>query len=94
MVFADEPTGALDTTTAAEVLALLRDAVDSMDATVVMVTHDPVAASHADQVLYLADGLIADRLPRSSAAAVAARMAALTTRPAAAPASASAGVAA
>ncbi|GHI89682.1 ABC transporter ATP-binding protein [Streptomyces xanthophaeus] len=94
VVFADEPTGALDTTTAAEVLALLRDAVDSMDATVVMVTHDPVAASHADQVLYLADGLIADRLPRSSAAAVAARMAALTTRPAAAPASASAGVAA
>ncbi|MEU9372997.1 ABC transporter ATP-binding protein [Streptomyces sp. NPDC048255] len=83
VVFADEPTGALDTTTAAEVLALLRDAVDSLTATVVMVTHDPVAASHADQVLFLADGLIADRLPRSSAATVAARMATLTARPAA-----------
>ncbi|MFD3697697.1 ABC transporter ATP-binding protein [Streptomyces sp. NPDC058646] len=82
VVFADEPTGALDTTTAAEVLALLRAAVDSLNATVVMVTHDPVAASHADQVLFLADGLIADRLPRSSAATVAARMTALTARPA------------
>ncbi|MFJ3834223.1 ABC transporter ATP-binding protein [Streptomyces sp. NPDC090054] len=80
VVFADEPTGALDTTTAAEVLALLRDAVDSLGATVVMVTHDPVAASHADQVLFLADGLIVDRLPRASAATVAARMAALTAR--------------
>ncbi|MGW6981704.1 ABC transporter ATP-binding protein [Streptomyces sp. NPDC054932] len=83
VVFADEPTGALDTTTAAEVLALLRSAVDSLNATVVMVTHDPVAASHADQVLFLADGLIADRLPRSPAATVAARMSALTARPAA-----------
>ncbi|WP_327262474.1 ABC transporter ATP-binding protein [Streptomyces sp. NBC_01232] len=80
VVFADEPTGALDTTTAAEVLALLRDAVDSLRATVVMVTHDPAAAAHADQVLFLADGLIADRLPRSPAAAVAARMTALTAR--------------
>lgn len=82
VVFADEPTGALDTTTAAEVLGLLRSAVDSLRATVVMVTHDPAAAAHADQVLFLADGLIADRLPRSSAAAVAARMTALTARPA------------
>ncbi|MGZ9930964.1 ABC transporter ATP-binding protein [Streptomyces sp. NC-S4] len=80
VVFADEPTGALDTTTAAEVLGLLRDAVDTLHATVVMVTHDPAAAAHADQVLFLADGLIADRLPRSSAAAVATRMTALTTR--------------
>ncbi|MFB7261743.1 ABC transporter ATP-binding protein [Streptomyces nojiriensis] len=80
VVFADEPTGALDTTTAAEVLGLLRDAVDALHATVVMVTHDPAAAAHADQVLFLADGLIADRLPRSSAAAVAARMTALTAR--------------
>ncbi|MFD7631591.1 ABC transporter ATP-binding protein [Streptomyces sp. NPDC059851] len=78
VVFADEPTGALDTTTAAEVLGLLRAAVDSLRATVVMVTHDPAAAAHADQVLFLADGLIADRLPRSSAATVAARMTALT----------------
>ncbi|MFI5665200.1 ABC transporter ATP-binding protein [Streptomyces sp. NPDC051704] len=78
VVFADEPTGALDTTTAAEVLGLLRSAVDSLGATIVMVTHDPAAAAAADQVLFLADGLIADRLPRSSAAAIAARMTALT----------------
>ncbi|MGW6707297.1 ABC transporter ATP-binding protein [Streptomyces sp. NPDC054956] len=89
VVFADEPTGALDTTTAAEVLGLLRDAVDSLGATVVMVTHDPAAAAHADQVLFLADGLIADRLPRSSTATIAARMTALT-----APAPAYAGAAA
>ncbi|MFB6808655.1 ABC transporter ATP-binding protein [Streptomyces sp. NPDC056387] len=78
VVFADEPTGALDTTTAAEVLGLLRAAVDSLGATIVMVTHDPVAASHADQVLFLADGLIADRLPPSSATDIAARMTLLT----------------
>ncbi|MFB7058142.1 ABC transporter ATP-binding protein [Streptomyces vinaceus] len=78
VVFADEPTGALDTTTAAEVLGLLRSAVDSLGATIVMVTHDPAAAAAADQVLFLADGLIADRLPRSSAATIAARMTALT----------------
>ncbi|MFE2554039.1 ABC transporter ATP-binding protein [Streptomyces sp. NPDC059355] len=78
VVFADEPTGALDTTTAAEVLGLLRSAVDSLGATIVMVTHDPAAAAAADQVLFLADGLIADRLPQSSAATVAARMTALT----------------
>ncbi|UQX01167.1 ABC transporter ATP-binding protein [Streptomyces sp. RerS4] len=79
VVFADEPTGALDTTTAGEVLALLRDAVDTLGATVVMVTHDPAAAAHADQVLFLADGLIADRLPRSTPLAVASRMTTLTT---------------
>ncbi|MGW1014123.1 ABC transporter ATP-binding protein [Streptomyces termitum] len=83
VLFADEPTGALDTTTAAEVLGLLRSAVDSLGATIVMVTHDPAAAAHADQVLFLADGLIADRLPRASVPAIAARMAALTARPAA-----------
>ncbi|WP_407839179.1 ABC transporter ATP-binding protein [Streptomyces sp. DSM 116496] len=78
VVFADEPTGALDTTTATEVLGLLRSAVDTLGATVVMVTHDPAAAAHADQVLFLADGLICDRLPRSPATAIAARMTALT----------------
>ncbi|MCX5378350.1 ABC transporter ATP-binding protein [Streptomyces sp. NBC_00091] len=82
VVFADEPTGALDTTTAAEVLGLLRDAVDSLGATVVMVTHDPAAAAHADQVLFLADGLIADRLPRSTATVITSRMTTLTARPA------------
>ncbi|MFE2289261.1 ABC transporter ATP-binding protein [Streptomyces sp. NPDC059443] len=81
VVFADEPTGALDTTTASEVLGLLRTAVDTLGATVVMVTHDPAAAAHADQVLFLADGLIADRLPRSSAATIAARMTTLTAGP-------------
>ncbi|MFF3620286.1 ABC transporter ATP-binding protein [Streptomyces sp. NPDC002467] len=79
VVFADEPTGALDTTTAAEVLGLLRSAVDSLGATIVMVTHDPAAAAHADQVLFLADGLIADRLPRSPAPTIAARMTTLTS---------------
>lgn len=78
VIFADEPTGALDTTTAAEVLTLLRNAVDSLEATVVMVTHDPVAAAYADRVLFLADGAIADSLPRADAARIAARMTALT----------------
>ncbi|MCX5111976.1 ABC transporter ATP-binding protein [Streptomyces sp. NBC_00378] len=80
VIFADEPTGALDTTTAAEILALLRNAVDGLGATVVMVTHDPTAASYADQVLFLADGEIVDRLPRADAGRIAARMAALTAR--------------
>ncbi|WP_446040321.1 ABC transporter ATP-binding protein [Streptomyces sp. SID1121] len=78
VVFADEPTGALDTATAAEILSLLRTAVDSLGATVVMVTHDPAAAAYADRVLFLADGLIADSLPRADAARIAARMTSLT----------------
>ncbi|MFI8822499.1 ABC transporter ATP-binding protein [Streptomyces sp. NPDC053431] len=78
VIFGDEPTGALDTTTAGEILALLRGAVDRLGATVVMVTHDPVAASHADQVLFLADGALADRLPRSAPARIAGRMTELT----------------
>ena len=56
VVFADEPTGALDTRTGREILALLRHVVDDLGQTVVMVTHDPVAAAHADRVLFLADG--------------------------------------
>ncbi|WP_072483712.1 ABC transporter ATP-binding protein [Streptomyces atratus] len=90
VIFADEPTGALDTTTAAEILALLRNAVDSLGATVVMVTHDPAAAAYADQVLFLADGAIADSLPRAGAAQIAARMTALTARTAPAHAGAAA----
>ncbi|MEU5777782.1 ABC transporter ATP-binding protein [Streptomyces venezuelae] len=78
VIFADEPTGALDTTTATEILGLLRSAVDSLGATVVMVTHDPAAAAHADRVLFLADGSIVDRLESASAAQIAARMTALT----------------
>ncbi|MET7302468.1 ABC transporter ATP-binding protein [Embleya sp. NPDC005575] len=74
VVFADEPTGALDTVTAKEVLALLRDTVDAMGQTVVMVTHDPVAASYADEVLFLADGRITDRLAGAGADRIADRM--------------------
>ena len=56
LVFADEPTGNLDSTTGAEVLEFLRAAVRDMGQTVVMVTHDPVAAGYADSVIFLADG--------------------------------------
>jgi putative ABC transport system ATP-binding protein len=59
VIFCDEPTGALDTRTAAEVMTLLRQTVDVDGQTVVMVTHDPVAASYADRVVFLADGVIA-----------------------------------
>ena len=78
VIFADEPTGALDTTTAAEILALLRQAVDTQGATVVMVTHDPAAATWADRVLFLADGEIVEHLDRAPADRIAARMTALT----------------
>jgi putative ABC transport system ATP-binding protein len=80
VIFADEPTGALDTGTAREVLGLLRQAVDTMGATVVMVTHDPVAASYADRVLFLADGAFAGELLRPDPTEVADRMVALTSR--------------
>ncbi|MGW0457052.1 ABC transporter ATP-binding protein [Streptomyces tendae] len=80
VIFADEPTGALDTGTAAEVLGLLRHAVNTLGATVVMVTHDPAAAAWADRVLFLADGSFADHLERGSAEQIAARMTALTGR--------------
>ncbi|MFD4033795.1 ABC transporter ATP-binding protein [Streptomyces sp. NPDC058637] len=74
VVFADEPTGALDTRTAAAVLSLLRESVDTAGQTLVMVTHDPVAASYADHVVFLADGALAGELHRPTADAVAARM--------------------
>ncbi|HEX5741083.1 MAG TPA: ABC transporter ATP-binding protein [Pilimelia sp.] len=74
VIFGDEPTGALDTYTAREVLGLLRAAVTENGRTVVMVTHDPVAAAHADGVLFLADGRIVDALRAPTAAAVADRM--------------------
>ncbi|MFD7862509.1 ABC transporter ATP-binding protein [Streptomyces sp. NPDC057682] len=80
VIFADEPTGALDTVTAAEVLGLLRQAVDALGATVVMVTHDPAAAAWADRVLFLADGALAGSLDRSPAERIAARMATLAHR--------------
>jgi putative ABC transport system ATP-binding protein len=62
VVFADEPTGNLDSTSGAEVLQLLRRAVDDHGQTVVMVTHDPVAASYTDRVLFLADGRVVEEL--------------------------------
>ncbi len=77
VIFCDEPTGALDTGTAAQVLALLRQSVDSDGNTVVMVTHDPVAASYADRVVFLADGRIVDDVAAPGAEAIADRMVSL-----------------
>ena len=74
VVFADEPTGALDTRSAREVLGLLSQAVREYGRTVVMVTHDPIAASYADQVIFLADGRLAGALREPSAEEVAERM--------------------
>ncbi|MFE2408694.1 ABC transporter ATP-binding protein [Kitasatospora sp. NPDC059408] len=79
VLFADEPTGALDSSSSRDVLALLRDLVDREGQSTVMVTHDPVAASYADRVLFLADGRLADDLARPSAQQVAERMTALET---------------
>ena len=62
IIFADEPTGNLDSHSSAEILAFMRNAVTSFGQTVVMVTHDPVAATHADRVLFLSDGRIVDEL--------------------------------
>ncbi|WP_344616416.1 ABC transporter ATP-binding protein [Dactylosporangium salmoneum] len=82
VVFADEPTGALDSVTSRHVLDLLRALVDEHGQTVVMVTHDPVAAARADRVVFLADGRIAAELPGPLAAdAIAARAAHLETAP-------------
>jgi putative ABC transport system ATP-binding protein len=67
VVFADEPTGNLDSTTSGEILALLRDAVSSYGQTTVMVTHDANAAAIADRVLFLADGQVVKDLGRASA---------------------------
>jgi len=61
-VFADEPTGALDSRSSAELLGFLRDAVRELNQTVVMVTHDPTAASYADRVVFLADGHVVDEM--------------------------------
>ncbi|MGA8114582.1 MAG: ABC transporter ATP-binding protein [Actinocatenispora sp.] len=80
VIFGDEPTGALDSLTGHDVLALLRHAVDALGQTVVIVTHDPVAAGWADQVLFLADGRLVDSLVAPSADRVAQRMAGLGGR--------------
>ena len=62
IIFADEPTGNLDSTTGAEILAFMRHAVRELGQTIVMVTHDPVAASYSDRAVFLADGQIIDHL--------------------------------
>jgi putative ABC transport system ATP-binding protein len=66
-MFADEPTGNLDSTTSGEILELLRESVSSFGQTTVMVTHDAQAAAIADRILFLADGLIVKELGASSA---------------------------
>ncbi len=74
VVFADEPTGNLDSATSGDILALMRASVDELDQTTVMVTHDARAAAIADRILFLADGLIVRDLPRSEPHAVIAAM--------------------
>ena len=74
IIFGDEPTGNLDSRAGAEVLGFLRRSVDELGQTIVMVTHDPVAASYADRVLYLADGRIVDEMYKPTADAVLDRM--------------------
>ncbi|MBV6695999.1 ABC transporter ATP-binding protein [Kitasatospora aureofaciens] len=74
VVFADEPTGNLDSRSGGEVLGLLRRAVDEMGQAVVMVTHDPNAAGYADEALFLADGRLVDRMERPTAGLVLDRM--------------------
>ena len=74
IVFADEPTGALDSRSGTELLKFLRSAVDDLGQTVVMVTHDPGAACYADRVIFLADGHIVDELLAPSAETVLDRM--------------------
>jgi putative ABC transport system ATP-binding protein len=77
IVFADEPTGNLDSRSGSEILGFLRRAVDDMGQTVVMVTHDPIAAATADVALFLADGRIVDRIEAPSAASVLDRISSL-----------------
>ncbi len=62
LIFADEPTGNLDSRSGAEILTFMRKAVDELGQTIVMVTHDPIAAGYADRVVFLADGSIVDEL--------------------------------
>jgi putative ABC transport system ATP-binding protein len=74
VVFADEPTGNLDSRSGAEILAFMRAATDEMGQSVVMVTHDPVAAAYADRVVFLADGRVVDQMPEPTAQRVLDRM--------------------
>ena len=74
VLFADEPTGNLDSNTSRDVLELLRNSVDGLGQTIVMVTHDPQAAAQADRILFLADGRIVKEIGSSTAAEVLAAM--------------------
>ena len=74
IIFADEPTGNLDSRSGAEVLEFLRESVRAMGQTIVMVTHDPSAAAYADQVVFLSDGRIVDTMPEPTAERVLERM--------------------
>jgi putative ABC transport system ATP-binding protein len=74
IIFGDEPTGNLDSRSGAEVLGFLRNSVRTLQQTVVMVTHDAVAASYADRVVFLADGRIVDEMHRPTADSVLDRM--------------------
>ena len=74
IIFADEPTGALDSRTGIEILSFMRKAVDNSGQTIVMVTHDPHAASYADNVLFLADGQIIDEMAKPTTDRVLDRM--------------------
>ncbi len=80
VVFADEPTGNLDSAASAEVLAFLRRSVDAHSQTVIMVTHDPVAASYTDRVVFLADGRVVDELRNPTADDVLEEMKVLSAR--------------
>jgi putative ABC transport system ATP-binding protein len=79
IVFADEPTGNLDSKSTQELLMFLRDAVDQHGQTIVMVTHDPIAASYADRIVFLADGRIVDEMREPTAERVLDRMKSLET---------------
>jgi putative ABC transport system ATP-binding protein len=74
VLFADEPTGALDSASSREVLLLLRSIVDDRGQTVVVVTHDPVAAAHASRVVFLADGRLAGEIEQPTADLLATRL--------------------
>ncbi len=80
IIFGDEPTGNLDSRAGAEVLGFLRRSVDELGQTIVIVTHDPVAASYADRALYLADGSIVDEMFNPTAEMVLDRMKAFDAR--------------
>jgi putative ABC transport system ATP-binding protein len=85
IVFADEPTGNLDSVASAEVLSFLRRSVGEFGQTVVMVTHDPLAAAYTDRVIFLADGRVVEELRHPTSDTVLARMAAIQSEAMSAP---------